>query len=33
MGKSQRFASVYSVGMSDFANSDRYQYVTDNESE
>ena len=28
MGKSQRYASVYSVGISDFANSDtdRYQY-------
>ena len=30
MGKSQRYASVYSVGMSDFANSDtnRYQYAS-----
>ena len=29
MGKSQRYASVYSVGKSDFANSDtdRYQYA------
>ena len=29
MGKSQRYASVYSVGMSDFTNSDtnRYQYA------